>query len=117
MPQNTVLLMCSNCGAPPQMSPPKAHKQCARCHGAYYCCRDCQIEAWPAHREICGQVAAQWAKGDEGASINRLFHRSFGMTNHSLRHQEAALWQHAGDLQFKLSSWICAQLQTPLTCV
>ena len=47
---------CWWCGA-------EARQRCARCHVAAYCDARCQRANWPAHRQICAELAAQ-ASGD-----------------------------------------------------
>jgi len=37
---------CAKCGAP-------AEKRCSRCKNEWYCSRECQVEAWPGHKELC----------------------------------------------------------------
>jgi len=43
---------------------PKHFKQCGACHGAAYCCREHQLEDWPAHKAAC--KAARKAAAAEG---------------------------------------------------
>ena len=38
---------CARCAAP------NASKWCAKCRGPFYCSRECQVAAWPAHLEAC----------------------------------------------------------------
>eukprot|EP01105_Mastigella_eilhardi_P020970 TRINITY_DN5038_c0_g1_i4.p1 TRINITY_DN5038_c0_g1~~TRINITY_DN5038_c0_g1_i4.p1 ORF type:complete len:369 (+),score=105.39 TRINITY_DN5038_c0_g1_i4:73-1179(+) len=37
---------CAVCGK-------EAHKRCARCKNEWYCCRECQMRAWPGHKPVC----------------------------------------------------------------
>lgn len=39
--------VCGNCGK-------KADKKCSKCEAVYYCCRECQVENWTAHKSQCG---------------------------------------------------------------
>ncbi|XP_058127392.1 zinc finger MYND domain-containing protein 10 homolog [Anopheles ziemanni] len=40
--------VCGNCGAP-------AAKKCSKCLLVFYCSRDCQVQNWPEHKELCHQ--------------------------------------------------------------
>lgn len=39
---------CGNCNK-------KADKKCSKCEVVYYCCRECQVENWPVHKNQCGK--------------------------------------------------------------
>ncbi|CAH2231901.1 zinc finger MYND domain-containing protein 10 [Pararge aegeria] len=41
---------CAKCGD-------KASKKCSRCKTEWYCGRECQVQQWPKHKEICDQFA------------------------------------------------------------
>ncbi|XP_013145757.1 PREDICTED: zinc finger MYND domain-containing protein 10 [Papilio polytes] len=41
---------CAKCGD-------KANKKCSRCKSEWYCGRECQVQQWPKHRDICDQFA------------------------------------------------------------
>ncbi|CAH0403026.1 unnamed protein product [Chilo suppressalis] len=41
---------CAKCGD-------KASKKCSRCKTEWYCGRECQVQQWPKHKEICDQLA------------------------------------------------------------
>ncbi|XP_068625210.1 zinc finger MYND domain-containing protein 10 [Battus philenor] len=41
---------CAKCGD-------KANKKCSRCKSEWYCGRECQVQQWPKHKEICDQFA------------------------------------------------------------
>ncbi|XP_026746197.1 zinc finger MYND domain-containing protein 10-like [Trichoplusia ni] len=41
---------CAKCGD-------KATKKCSRCKTEWYCGRECQVQQWPKHKEICDQFA------------------------------------------------------------
>uniref|UniRef100_A0A182TJK7 MYND-type domain-containing protein n=1 Tax=Anopheles melas TaxID=34690 RepID=A0A182TJK7_9DIPT len=45
---NTVKV-CGNCGA-------SAAKKCSDCMHVYYCSRDCQLQNWTDHKELCRQL-------------------------------------------------------------
>lgn len=40
--------VCGNCNN-------KAEKKCSKCEVVYYCCRECQVENWPVHKNQCGK--------------------------------------------------------------
>uniref|UniRef100_A0A182Q634 MYND-type domain-containing protein n=1 Tax=Anopheles farauti TaxID=69004 RepID=A0A182Q634_9DIPT len=40
---------CGNCAAP-------AKKKCSKCLHTFYCSRDCQLQHWPDHKELCHQL-------------------------------------------------------------
>ncbi|XP_041974312.1 zinc finger MYND domain-containing protein 10 isoform X2 [Aricia agestis] len=41
---------CAKCGD-------KASKKCSRCKTEWYCGRECQVQQWPKHKDICDQFA------------------------------------------------------------
>ncbi|PZC71932.1 hypothetical protein B5X24_HaOG212245 [Helicoverpa armigera] len=41
---------CAKCGD-------KATKKCSRCKTEWYCGRECQVQQWPKHKELCDQFA------------------------------------------------------------
>ncbi|XP_045505367.1 zinc finger MYND domain-containing protein 10 [Colias croceus] len=41
---------CAKCGD-------KANKKCSRCKTEWYCGRECQVQQWPKHKELCDQFA------------------------------------------------------------
>ncbi|XP_035452063.2 zinc finger MYND domain-containing protein 10 [Spodoptera frugiperda] len=41
---------CAKCGD-------KATKKCSRCKTEWYCGRECQVQQWPKHKEICDQFS------------------------------------------------------------
>ena len=44
---------CNHCGAVAQG---EVFQKCGRCKDAYYCSKQCQKEAWPAHKPICNEA-------------------------------------------------------------
>nr|XP_026499365.1 zinc finger MYND domain-containing protein 10 [Vanessa tameamea] len=42
---------CAKCGD-------KASKKCSRCKTEWYCGRECQVQQWPKHKEICDQFSS-----------------------------------------------------------
>ncbi|XP_013191818.2 zinc finger MYND domain-containing protein 10 [Amyelois transitella] len=42
---------CAKCGD-------KASKKCSRCKNEWYCGRECQVQQWPKHKDICDQFAS-----------------------------------------------------------
>ena len=57
------LLLCAHCGAR------EAHvaqfKRCSACKAVVFCCKDCQLANWPAHKAAC--KAARKAAADAAA--------------------------------------------------
>mmetsp|Transcript_14098 Transcript_14098/g.42649 ORF Transcript_14098/g.42649 Transcript_14098/m.42649 type:complete len:503 (+) Transcript_14098:58-1566(+) len=47
--------VCANCG----LQTYEKLQKCARCRRAQYCSRECQKEAWPAHRAVCHRRSAK----------------------------------------------------------
>lgn len=45
--------LCAFCFAP------KPRNRCSRCKGASYCGRECQLNGWSSHKELCKEVIAQ----------------------------------------------------------
>ncbi|KAI5641293.1 MYND finger domain-containing protein [Phthorimaea operculella] len=41
---------CAKCGS-------KASKKCSRCKTEWYCGRECQVQQWPKHKELCDQYS------------------------------------------------------------
>ncbi|KAI6652304.1 Zinc finger MYND domain-containing protein 10-like [Oopsacas minuta] len=41
---------CANCGA-------EAEHRCSRCKNEWYCSRQCQVDSWKGHKEICSLLA------------------------------------------------------------
>ncbi|XP_038218288.1 zinc finger MYND domain-containing protein 10 [Zerene cesonia] len=41
---------CAKCGD-------KASKKCSRCKTEWYCGRECQVQQWPKHKELCDQFS------------------------------------------------------------
>ncbi|XP_049880056.1 zinc finger MYND domain-containing protein 10 [Pectinophora gossypiella] len=41
---------CAKCGE-------KASKKCSRCKTEWYCGRECQVQQWPKHKDLCDQFA------------------------------------------------------------
>ena len=61
------LRCCSlhSCGA--RELHPGHYKQCGACHGAAYCCREHQLEDWPAHKAAC-KAARKAAAAEAGGA-------------------------------------------------
>ena len=52
----------SQCPLPDRTAVRSKMVYCARCRKANYCSRECQVAAWPKHREICCKTAEEMAK-------------------------------------------------------
>lgn len=35
------------------------NKRCSQCLAAHYCCKDCQVQHWPAHKTACKRLRQQ----------------------------------------------------------
>ena len=53
------------CGA--KEAHPAHFKSCAACRGVVYCCREHQVEGWPAHKKACKAARKAAAAEDDGA--------------------------------------------------
>lgn len=47
--------ICARCHAP-------ASNRCSKCHSEWYCSRQCQVQDWPTHKQLCKVLAAQTPK-------------------------------------------------------
>lgn len=52
---------CAKCGEPASM-------RCSRCRGEWYCRRQCQVEAWKAHKSICNMICKADKEAAEAAA-------------------------------------------------
>jgi len=59
---------CTICAKP-------ATKNCANCHGAYYCSRICQKQDWPLHKVLCDQYRDILAMRPQPSSAKSKNHR------------------------------------------
>lgn len=57
----TKMGFCCNlhCQLPNKMTVRSKMVYCVRCRKANYCSRECQVAAWPNHKEYCGKSAAE----------------------------------------------------------
>lgn len=46
--------ICGNCGK-------GASKKCSRCKGEWYCGRECQLQRWALHKDICDQLVKEFS--------------------------------------------------------
>eukprot|EP01112_Ceratiomyxa_fruticulosa_P000837 TRINITY_DN10774_c0_g1_i1.p1 TRINITY_DN10774_c0_g1~~TRINITY_DN10774_c0_g1_i1.p1 ORF type:complete len:164 (-),score=44.56 TRINITY_DN10774_c0_g1_i1:17-481(-) len=46
---------CAWCGKP-------APKKCSRCKNEWYCERECQVKAWPRHKNVCDIISRDMKK-------------------------------------------------------
>uniref|UniRef100_A0AAG5DNM8 MYND-type domain-containing protein n=1 Tax=Anopheles atroparvus TaxID=41427 RepID=A0AAG5DNM8_ANOAO len=46
---NSGVKVCGQCGA-------SATKKCSKCLNVFYCSRECQVQNWPDHKELCHQL-------------------------------------------------------------
>ena len=56
----TKMGMCCNeaCPLPDQRAVRSKMVCCARCRKVNYCSRECQVAAWPGHKEYCGSICS-----------------------------------------------------------
>mmetsp|Transcript_6347 Transcript_6347/g.11312 ORF Transcript_6347/g.11312 Transcript_6347/m.11312 type:complete len:141 (-) Transcript_6347:1648-2070(-) len=52
-----------------------AAKRCQQCKSIWYCCRDCQVSDWKAHKARCKAIAADIAQADSYTIHKREFDR------------------------------------------
>lgn len=50
---------CHHCR---KKGPARQFKRCSKCKSAFYCGRECQVAAWPAHKARCRQTMGKAAK-------------------------------------------------------
>lgn len=58
-------MLCAHCGV-------AGDSQCGKCKQVYYCGRECQVAAWPAHKRTCKAAAAAAAVASETLSAHLL---------------------------------------------
>jgi ankyrin repeat protein len=46
-------MVCDHCGLTAEQASVKSLKACAKCSDVRYCSKECQLAAWPGHKEAC----------------------------------------------------------------
>ena len=46
-------LVCDHCGLTAEQALVRSLKDCGKCYAARYCGKECQLAAWPGHKEAC----------------------------------------------------------------
>ena len=49
-----------------------AAKYCAQCKYASYCSRECQVAAWPEHKELCRRMSADAKAREQTEDVKRV---------------------------------------------
>jgi ankyrin repeat protein len=52
-PAQPLGLVCDHCGKTAEEASVRSLKDCAGCYAVRYCGKDCQLAAWPEHKEAC----------------------------------------------------------------
>ena len=64
--------VCTKCRKP-ESQLPTSLKRCAKCHGNFYCSRECQKADWKTHKPVCGEgMAAQGSSATAPKSLEDL---------------------------------------------
>jgi hypothetical protein len=52
-PAQPLCLVCDHCGLTAEQASVRSLKDCGKCYAVRYCGRECQLTAWPGHKEAC----------------------------------------------------------------
>jgi hypothetical protein len=52
-PAQPLGLVCDHCGLTAEQASVRSLKDCGKCYVARYCGKECQLAAWPGHKEAC----------------------------------------------------------------
>jgi len=68
--KNTHVGECHHCS---KTGPAKQFMRCSRCKSAFYCGRECQVAAWPAHKAQCRLIVGKAAKAEDVERFTKEF--------------------------------------------
>jgi ankyrin repeat protein len=62
-PAQPLGLVCDGCGLTAEQASVRSLKDCGKCYAARYCSKECQLAAWPGHKEACKARAKEREEG------------------------------------------------------